>query len=207
MSNIERNPILESEALLDRIMEVVARAVAAGQMAEIIDTTFTPEREKVRAMLGPEFAALSQVSGRDTVVEALQGLLTQIDDNTADCIDNDGMPYQSQSLADAIKAGHAAIRALASTKAGTKSGYRTDMENMPKDGRVFHVWAPGFEWPETVRWETYEDGFDPGDGTTGYWSYAETLLAEVTDSCGSEEWTHWRDIELPAPTAPAQGEE
>lgn len=99
------------------------------------------------------------------------------------------------------------IRALASTKAGTKSGYRTDMENMPKDGRVFHVWAPGFEWPETVRWETYEDGFDPGDGTTGYWSYAETLLAEVTDSCGSEEWTHWRDIELPAPPAPAQGEE
>jgi hypothetical protein len=74
------------------------------------------------------------------------------------------------------------------------------MDTAPKDGRVIHVWAPGFEWPEAVRWDLYdpEDAEDAGED--GYWTYAETLMAEATDSCEPETWTHWMPLPPPPTT-------
>lgn len=78
----------------------------------------------------------------------------------------------------------------------TDDGWRP-IESAPTDGAVFHVWADGFEWPEAVKWEIYPPSEAEEVGEAGYWTYAETLMAEVTDDCGSEDWTHWR--RLPAP--------
>ncbi|MGV3720620.1 MAG: hypothetical protein ACO1SX_06885 [Actinomycetota bacterium] len=72
----------------------------------------------------------------------------------------------------------------------------------PKDGTVILVWGNGYEWPEAVQWESY-DGPDAEEiGADGYWTYAEELLAEVTDSCCEEEWTHWAHVVPPTKDTP-----
>jgi hypothetical protein len=71
------------------------------------------------------------------------------------------------------------------------------IETAPKDGTVIHVWADGFEWPETVRWEFYDENTAKEIGEDGYWSYAEGMLAEYTDGCEPETWTHWRPLPEP----------
>jgi hypothetical protein len=68
------------------------------------------------------------------------------------------------------------------------------IETAPKDGRVFFVWATGYEWPETVKWQSLEEPDYPG-----YWRYADDLFADVAPEIDSENWTHWRDIFAPPP--------
>lgn len=80
-----------------------------------------------------------------------------------------------------------------------------DIETAPKDGTIVHVFAPGFDWPETVQWELYEPEVAEEAGEEGYWTYAEGLMADATDSCEPETWTHWRQINLPS--APNQAKE
>lgn len=73
------------------------------------------------------------------------------------------------------------------------------IETAPRDGTVFMVIGAGYDWPEIVRWETYADDVAEEAGAPGYWSYAEPLLNNVTDSPGDDEWTHW----MPLPEGPA----
>lgn len=77
------------------------------------------------------------------------------------------------------------------------------IETAPRDGTVIHVYAPGFDWPEAVLWELYDPDDAEETGEDGYWTYAESLMADATDSCEPELWTHWRPITLP----PAPGAE
>lgn len=79
-----------------------------------------------------------------------------------------------------------------------REGWRS-IETAPKDGSVFLVWADGFEWPEAVRWDAYDAETAEEVGEPGYWTYADELLANATDDCGSEDWSHW----MPLPASPA----
>jgi len=74
------------------------------------------------------------------------------------------------------------------------------IETAPKDGTRIFVWADGYEWPEVVEWLPYDARIAEDAGEAGFWTYAETLLADATDSCGSEYWSHWMPL-LPAPSA------
>lgn len=74
------------------------------------------------------------------------------------------------------------------------------IETAPKDGSVFLAWAPGYKWPETVRWFDYDKGDAADTGQPGYWTFADPLLQEVTDDAGADQWTHW----MPIPALPAQ---
>jgi hypothetical protein len=74
----------------------------------------------------------------------------------------------------------------------------------PDDGTIIHVWADGYEWPETVFYEDYPPADALEIGVRGFWRYADDLLADVTDSAGDEDWTHWRP--LPAPPFIGRGE-
>lgn len=71
------------------------------------------------------------------------------------------------------------------------------IKTAPKDGSVIQVYAPGFEWPETVRYEKYlaEDAAEIGEH--GYWRHAEDLIADCTDSAREDEWTHWAPLPKP----------
>lgn len=80
---------------------------------------------------------------------------------------------------------------------GELSGWQ-DISTAPKDGTRFHVWADGYEWPETVLWELYDEETAEEIGEVGYWTYAETLMSDAADDCGQDDWTHWR----PLPDAP-----
>lgn len=71
------------------------------------------------------------------------------------------------------------------------------IETAPRDGTKFMVWAPGYEWPESVLWEEYDADDAEAIGETGYWRYADDLLSEATDDCCSEYWTHWHAIVPP----------
>jgi len=78
------------------------------------------------------------------------------------------------------------------------------IESAPKDGTIIHVWAEGYEWPETVKWVDFEDDELKAEiGADGYWTYADELLADVVDSVEPELWTNWR----PLPSAPSEGAE
>lgn len=80
-----------------------------------------------------------------------------------------------------------------------EAGWRAISE-APMDGTVIHVWAPGFEWPEAVRWQVYDPDAAEEIGADGYWTYAEELLADATDDCAPEAWTHF----MPLPSPPVQ---
>lgn len=75
------------------------------------------------------------------------------------------------------------------------------IETAPKDGTIIHVWADGYLWPETVKWERYDLEDADEIGEDGYWTFAEELLQNVTDDCGADLWTHWQP--LPAPRLPS----
>lgn len=76
------------------------------------------------------------------------------------------------------------------------------IESAPKDGTVFHVWADGYLWPETVKWERYAPEDAEEIGEDGYWTFAEELLQNVTDDCGADLWTHWRPLPAPPSSLP-----
>jgi hypothetical protein len=71
------------------------------------------------------------------------------------------------------------------------------IESAPKDGTIIHVCGPDYEYPEAVKWGKYDDDLAQELGVDGYWTYAEELLADVTDSPSSEEWTHWQPLPTP----------
>jgi len=48
-----------------------------------------------------------------------------------------------------------------------------------------------------VLWEFYDPDDAEETGEDGYWTYAESLMADATDSCEPELWTHWKPITLP----------
>lgn len=85
---------------------------------------------------------------------------------------------------------------------GRGEGWRP-IETAPKDGTAFMVWAGGYEWPEVVRWEAYSAEDAEEIGEPGYWTYAESLMADATDDCGSKHWTAWQ----PLPPPPQEQEE
>jgi hypothetical protein len=94
----------------------------------------------------------------------------------------------------------AADAILAMVGGGVPAGWQ-DATTAPKDGTPFMVWAPGFEWPEIVKWQAYsvEDAEEVGE--PGYWTYAEEMLANVVDSVEADQWTHWS----PLPASPVEG--
>lgn len=71
------------------------------------------------------------------------------------------------------------------------------IETAPKDGTRIHVWADGYEWPETVEWALYDEADAEEIGEPGYWTYSESLMANAVDDCGEDDWTHW--CPLPEP--------
>lgn len=71
------------------------------------------------------------------------------------------------------------------------------ISSAPRDGTIFLVWGKHYEWPEVVKWERYSPADAEEVGEDGYWTYAEELLAEVTDSCCPEDWTHWQPLPDP----------
>lgn len=72
-----------------------------------------------------------------------------------------------------------------------------DISTVPMDGSIIQVYAPGYEWPEVVFFERYDEADAEEIGEVGYWRYAETLLAEATDDAGAEDWTHWMPLPVP----------
>lgn len=71
------------------------------------------------------------------------------------------------------------------------------IETAPKDGSKILVWADGYEWPEIVCFEKYDDETAIEAGEPGYWRYAEELIANVAD-VEPDMLTHW----MPLPAAP-----
>jgi len=71
------------------------------------------------------------------------------------------------------------------------------IETAPKDGTNIHAFAPGYEWPEVIRYEQYSEELAEETGDAGFWRYSEDLMADV---CNLEfdTLTHWAPIVLPA---------
>jgi len=73
------------------------------------------------------------------------------------------------------------------------------IDSAPKDGEPFLAWADGYSWPEVIKWQDYDDADRHETGEEGYFTYAEELLADVTDPIPEDELTHW----MPLPPPPA----
>ena len=71
------------------------------------------------------------------------------------------------------------------------------IETAPKDGTKILVWADGYEWPEVVLYEDYPPADQEEIGERGFWRYAEDLMADATESCDDDEWTHWQPLPEP----------
>ncbi len=76
------------------------------------------------------------------------------------------------------------------------------IETAPRDGTNILVWADGYQWPEVVRYEIYDDPIVEAEaGEKGYWRYSEDLLADIMH-IDKDEISHW----MPLPAAPAKQE-
>lgn len=71
-----------------------------------------------------------------------------------------------------------------------------DISTAPKDGSKILVWADGYEWPEVIYYELYDDDTAAEAGSPGYWRYAEDILADVAN-VDIDLLTHWRPLLLP----------
>ncbi|MHB8284369.1 MAG: hypothetical protein ACYDD1_06805 [Caulobacteraceae bacterium] len=124
------------------------------------------------------------------------------------CIHELDDPYEDEELdeqriSSVIKALQEVYSALLSGAGGsaTPEGWSVVANDpMPKDGSVFHAWAPGYEWPEAIKWNAYDEESREETGEDGYFHFAEELLADVCDEAGP--YTHWCPIP-PLPEAPA----
>lgn len=74
--------------------------------------------------------------------------------------------------------------------------WNSDMSAAPKDGTNIQVFAGGYDWPDVIRYELYDEDVAEEIGDDGYWRYSEDLLAEVAEvEFGT--LTHWASIVLP----------
>lgn len=140
----------------------------------------------------------TQSSRTETMRKALKKLLHAVCSesgfaNAVRTVSGTAYPWPALDIAE-----EEARLALSTSNPGDADGWRA-IETAPKDGTVIHVWASGFQWPEAVRWEDYSAELAEELAEDGYWTYAEDLMADATESCEPETWTHWR----PLPTPPA----
>lgn len=70
------------------------------------------------------------------------------------------------------------------------------IETAPKDGTNIFVCAPGYTWPEVVRYEIYDEETALEVGDDGFWRYADDVFADLAD-VDIDSLTHWRSIEMP----------
>jgi hypothetical protein len=89
-----------------------------------------------------------------------------------------------------------ARRILSTIAHPVQPGWR-DMASAPKDGTKIQVWADGYEWPEVIYYESYDNATAIEAGTPGYWRYADNLFADVAE-VEEAELTSW----MPIPAAP-----
>jgi len=71
-----------------------------------------------------------------------------------------------------------------------------DFATAPKDGTNIFAWAPGYDWPETIRYEKYDTEYAEEIGEDGYWRYSEEIIADIAE-IEDGELTHWARIEIP----------
>lgn len=70
------------------------------------------------------------------------------------------------------------------------------IETAPKDGTNILVWAEGYDWPESVRYEFFDAREAKEVGQPGYWRYSEDLLSDYfVMEFGN--FTHWAPINPP----------
>lgn len=72
------------------------------------------------------------------------------------------------------------------------------IETAPKDGTPFLAWAPGYKWPEVLRWFQYdaEDALEVGE--EGYFHFAEELLQDACDAPDiASDYSHWQPLPEP----------
>ncbi|MGP2493324.1 DUF551 domain-containing protein [Mesorhizobium sp. PUT5] len=77
------------------------------------------------------------------------------------------------------------------------SGGWQPIETAPKDGTKIQVWEAGYEWPEVIYYELYNDQVAAEVGESGYWRYADDLFADVAE-VEFDALTHW----MPLSSAP-----
>ncbi|WP_313666285.1 hypothetical protein [Shinella sp.] len=70
------------------------------------------------------------------------------------------------------------------------------IETAPRDGTNIYAFAPGYGWPEVIRWEDFDAADAAETGEPGYWRYSEGLMADVC-VLEFETLTHWAKIVLP----------
>ena len=75
-------------------------------------------------------------------------------------------------------------------------GWRS-MDSAPNDGTKIQVWADGYEWPEIIYYERYDDATAAEAGSDGYWRYADNLFADVAE-VEADTLNYWQ----PLPAAP-----
>ena len=77
------------------------------------------------------------------------------------------------------------------------------IETAPKDGTNILGIAPGYDWPEVVRYEEYDPDCAEEAGEPGFWRYSDDLSADVAELEISE-LTHWRPLPAPPSARAAQ---
>lgn len=71
------------------------------------------------------------------------------------------------------------------------------IDSAPRDGTNILVWADGYQWPEVVRYELYNDpDIEEEAGEPGFWRYSDDLFADVAQ-IEEGELSHW--MPLPSP--------
>lgn len=75
-----------------------------------------------------------------------------------------------------------------------------DMTTAPRDGTIIFVWADGYQWPEAILYEKYDDDIAAEVSEQGYWRFADGILSDHA-TVEFETLTHW----MPLPSPPREG--
>lgn len=82
---------------------------------------------------------------------------------------------------------------LARAAISAMQGWRP-IDEAPKDGTKLLVYSPEDEYPVIAHWEAYDQEDAQEYGADGYWSYSESLIADVYGECTP---THFMPLPLP----------